>query len=196
MALSRLFETAALADAAAFRGLRVLELGAGCGLPGLLLGKLGASKVVLTDMAQCVELLQDNIDDNELQACACAAALDWTSAGDLEAVTRAHGCEFDLVLAADTVYAPELVRPFHSLLLHFCTAPGTRVYFSAPRPRVQQATDAFFDLVRGPDSYFDVVKVPSSSYIAAAPASATATVDGNQGIFILTRKPVSKQLST
>jgi len=133
--------------------------------------------------------LQDNIDDNGLQACASAAALDWTLPSDLEAVTRAHGCEFDLVLAADTVYAPELVRPFHALLLHFCSAAaGTRVFFSAPRPRVRQATDAFFDLVRGPDSQFDVVKVPTSSYIAVGGRGSIITCQGNQGIFVLTRK--------
>lgn len=42
---------------------RVVELGAGTGLVGMLLARLGAS-VVLTDLKEMLPLLQDNVDAN------------------------------------------------------------------------------------------------------------------------------------
>ncbi|MEW5306214.1 MAG: hypothetical protein WDW36_008696 [Sanguina aurantia] len=49
-----------------FMGARCIELGAGPGLAGLFMAKMGA-KVVLTDKASVLDLLQDNVDLNGLR---------------------------------------------------------------------------------------------------------------------------------
>lgn len=78
---------------------RVVELGAGVGVPGLLAGLAGAAKVILTDYdPQSLHLLQRNIADNELQANVTAKRLDFTQPLDGEFGT------FDVVLAADVAY--------------------------------------------------------------------------------------------
>lgn len=58
--LGKLFERQA--DAVA--GKRCLDLSAGCGLPGLVLAKLGAGSVVATDLAPNLPLLRKNAEAN------------------------------------------------------------------------------------------------------------------------------------
>lgn len=58
--LAKLFERQA--DAVA--GKRCLDLSAGCGLPGLVLAKLGAGSVVATDLAPNLPLLRKNAEAN------------------------------------------------------------------------------------------------------------------------------------
>lgn len=104
------------------RGKRVLEVGAGLGLVGLVAGRLAAAEVVLTDMAESQPLLQRNIARNGLGAAVRAAELLWGDAAQLAAVGAGA---WDVVLASDLIYGYNedlvrlLVRTLHGLL-----APG------------------------------------------------------------------------
>jgi len=169
-----------------FKDARVIELGAGCGLPGLLMGHFKAKQVVLTDIAQCVELLNENIEGNKLEANVTAAALNWTSPVDAKLITEKFGRDFDYILAADTVYHPDLVLPFYNLLKHF-SGDKTKILFSAPRPRVQEATNAFFNLVHS-DLFFEIEKVAPSRFIPDLKLSSAQFTRENEGLFILSRR--------
>jgi predicted nicotinamide N-methyase len=187
VALSRFLETLAGEQGAeAFRGKRVVELGAGCGLPGLLLGHLHA-RVVLTDIAQAVPLLEENIENNRFTpAQVSACALDWSRPSDLDAFCLLHGQEFDYILAADTIYDAELVLPFVGILRRLA-GPRTQVLFAAPRPRVQLATDLFFAQMHGGD--FAVEKVAARRYMPELKPGAPAGKEArppNEGLFVIT----------
>ena len=72
-------------------GKSVLELGAGAGLAGLASAALGAARVVLTDLAENLPLLQRNAARNELDV--SVAVFDWLTPTTL-------GERFDVVLGS------------------------------------------------------------------------------------------------
>ena len=105
------------------RGRRVLELGSGSGLTGLVARVLlGASKVVLSDSnPHVLKLLRHNCElnceanprmaRNSLQV----ASLDWASKSEARDLLHAHAADargdgFDVILASDTVYEPSSTR--------------------------------------------------------------------------------------
>ena len=108
-------------------GKRVLELGAGTGLVGLSCALLGASSVVVTDMADVVPLLALNAALNaqllqdigrpagDDSARVTAAEMLWGSAADVEA----HDA-FELVVASDVVYDPAGYEPLLQTLNMLC----------------------------------------------------------------------------
>ena len=87
-------------------GKRVLELGSGVGAVGIGARLFGASRVVLTDIEDVVPLLEANIELNHVQD-VTAVALDWFQ--DVPSAVLEES--FDLILASDVVYDPELHAP-------------------------------------------------------------------------------------
>jgi len=83
-----------------FAGKSVLELGAGVGLPSIVVAKLGASDVVMTDMVQLLELGTRNAEANDVIDKVEVLELDW----DKPEASPVHGRHFDYVIAADVIY--------------------------------------------------------------------------------------------
>ncbi|XP_003561244.3 protein-lysine methyltransferase METTL21D [Brachypodium distachyon] len=119
--LAKFLEHAA-ADTGALKGLRggrALELGAGCGLVGIVAALLGA-RVVATDLHDRLRLLAKNIEQN-LDSSSCwgggsaqAAELVW---GDEDPVLDDDGShDFDFILGSDVVYSEEAVDPLVATL--------------------------------------------------------------------------------
>ncbi len=103
-------------------GMRVLELGAGTGLPGIVAAGLGA-RVVQTDRQKlALHLCKENAARNRIATIEHRVA-DWTEWTDTE--------RYDLILGSDILYAPAL----HARLRHIFEvnlAPGGTVLVSDP----------------------------------------------------------------
>jgi predicted nicotinamide N-methyase len=130
----------------------VLELGAGLGLPGLLAGKLGASRVCLTDcLPLALAKLNKSIQANNLTDIAEVANLDWVvqSGADETAcgvrdhksgaltteafLQRQHGeptilippeDQFDVVIASDVLYEKHHAECIVAVLAARCKRGG------------------------------------------------------------------------
>ncbi|ORY82118.1 putative methyltransferase-domain-containing protein [Protomyces lactucae-debilis] len=104
-------ELAAQMDAGlvAIKGLRVLELGAGAGLCGIIAVKAGAKHVTLSDYpgAKILANLRENVSSNLLtreQDAACVVGHIW---GDSVEPLLAQKGTFDVILLADCLWLPE-----------------------------------------------------------------------------------------
>ena len=118
------------------RGRSVVELGAGAGLAGLACAVNGAARVVLTDLAENLPLLQMNAARNGLDV--SVAAFDWLTPTTL-------GERFDVVLAADCVFWPELFEPLLNAIEAVARPDGTVLVAVTHR---LGRTDAFLEKLR------------------------------------------------
>lgn len=110
------------------RGLRVLELGAGTGLPGLISAKYGASNVVITDYPDPGLLagLEENIRLFDVTQQAHAIGLDWADVEAIASLQQAYPHGFDRILCADVLWLSSshepLLRTIRALLARTPTA--------------------------------------------------------------------------
>jgi predicted nicotinamide N-methyase len=111
-----------LARADSFRDRRVLELGAGTGLPGIVAASLGA-RVVQTDRdTLALDLCRRNGARNGLQAITYRQ-VDWAVWDDAE--------QYDWILGADILYG-ETTHPYLRQIFQSNLAPGGRILLADP----------------------------------------------------------------
>ena len=119
----------------ALRGLRVVELGCGLGVPSIAAARAGASVLATDACAEALALVERNARANEVDV--ETATVDWAQPGEL--VRRAP---FDLVLCADVLYERASVAQLLTLLPRL----GPEAWLADPgRP----AAEAFIERAAG-----------------------------------------------
>ena len=118
-----------IARADGFRGKRLLELGAGTGLPGIVAASFGA-QVTQTDRHElALSICRRNVERNGVPGIECRAA-EWSDWNDSR--------HYDWIIGSDVLYA-ETMHPHLRRILETNLAPGGRILLSDPfRPRSLQ----------------------------------------------------------
>uniref|UniRef100_A0A3Q2P343 EEF1A lysine methyltransferase 3 n=1 Tax=Fundulus heteroclitus TaxID=8078 RepID=A0A3Q2P343_FUNHE len=123
------------------RGRRIIELGAGTGVLGILAARRGA-EVTLTDLPLALPQLQANVSAN-------APPDGWPSAPPAVLPLRwgqdhlGFPADWDVVLCADIVYLPETYPLLAETLAHLCQN-GAVAYLSSKMRREHQ-TQSFYE---------------------------------------------------
>lgn len=154
------------------RKLKVLELGAAAGLPSILIAKLYPDFMVFaTDYpdTQIIQTLTQNIERNGVKANCCAAPYAWGSdpAPLLNFVNNPapdKDTGFDVILAADTLWNPDLHNTFISTLQKTLRKDSeARVHLVAGLHTGRYTIDSFLRAVE--KAGFDVIRIVEQEVI-------------------------------
>jgi predicted nicotinamide N-methyase len=96
-------------DGAPLRGVRVVELGCGLALPGIVAARAGADVLATDEAPEALALAERNADANGVRL--STAVADWSDPGAL-----LREGPFDIVLAADVLYERRNVAALLALL--------------------------------------------------------------------------------
>jgi len=107
---------------AQLRGKRVLELGAGTGLPGIVAASLGAQVLQIDRNQVALHVCMLNTERNGVSGVAAQQA-DWETFQSDE--------QFDFILGSDILYVPSMHDRLRAICDHYL-APGGTVLFSDP----------------------------------------------------------------
>lgn len=137
--------------------LRILELGAGAGLPGILLAKVYDDILVTTSDypdEDLVRTLEDNVKRNGVSERCRVVPYAWGSdPSSLLNTVPSTGFEkgpahFDVIVAADTLWNPDLHTAFLSTLQStLLDSPHSRIYLAAGLHTGRYTLQAFINIV-------------------------------------------------
>lgn len=113
----------------------ILELGAGLGLPGITLAKLGR-RVVLSDQEPVLlDKLQENVDRNGVQDKCRILSLHWADAAEKKTQKLLKAQKFSAVIGAEVIYSERQVDLLIPLLGHALPLGGLALICSAKNYR-------------------------------------------------------------
>ncbi|MCO5580127.1 hypothetical protein L7F22_033994 [Adiantum nelumboides] len=122
------------------KGKRCIELGSGCGLPGITAAYLGATNVLLTDLSENLPLLKKNVLKHDLADKVSVAKLEWGHQIHLHSIKTP-----DVILPADIMYDASVIAALLTTVR--CIASASTCIFLA-YGRNRQAEDAFFEQMK------------------------------------------------
>lgn len=133
-----------------FQGCRLLELGCGPGLVGIIAAVVGVKTVICTDLPEVLSLCQQNFDANQTvfsSSTVCLVhSLDWTSkCGEFLPASSLFGWReedicaaklVDFIVASDVVYDENLTESFFRWLHFFLSVNPTAIALVASEKRI------------------------------------------------------------
>ena len=134
----------ALVKSSKVRRLRVLELGAGCGIVGIAFAQLVKCDMQVTDLEDAQEILAKNIRCASPMAGSTiqASILDWASG-----LEDSSNPNFDLVLVSDCIYNPDSSLHLVEILRNLAArVPDTLILVGFKRRH--EADTIFFERMR------------------------------------------------
>lgn len=135
------------------RGKKVLELGSGCGLSGMVAAILGGA-VTFTDIHKLLPWLQKNVSSNLHDIDYSIEVLEWGKVRHNE-----QKIKYDVILGTDLVYNKKLIGPLLKTT-HRMSTMDTLILF-AFEMHEPSATKKFWDTV---GTYFIVDEIPPSEW--------------------------------
>lgn len=143
---------AALLKSSKVRRLRVLELGAGCGIVGVAFSQLVKCDMLLTDLEDAQEVLASNIQCAAPQAGSTlrSAVLDWATSLD-----DSSNANYDLILVSDCIYNPDSSLHLVETLRQLATRTPSVLILVGFKPR-HEADTIFFERMR--ETNFDIAE--------------------------------------
>jgi predicted nicotinamide N-methyase len=137
-----------------WKGKRLVELGAGVGVTGILAASLGAS-VVLTDLDNIVPLLEKNAQTNQKYAPLPIQVAVHSWGDDVKHLKP----PVDAILAAECVYYENLVEPLCKTILDL--SDEKTVTYAAFEAHNESGAQRFLETI---PKYFQISKVPESDF--------------------------------
>ncbi|KAG0699849.1 putative methyltransferase-domain-containing protein [Suillus ampliporus] len=147
-----------LSNYIAFRGIgylkdkKIIELGSGTGLVGLVAGGLGGS-VWITDQAPLLDIMHQNVALNNLQSCVSVCELNW---GETLPSEIPHP---ELILAADCVYFEPAFPLLVETLSDMAVSGSTEILFCYKKRR--KADKRFFTMLKKKFTWEEVEDDPN-----------------------------------
>lgn len=113
---------------ASWQGVKVLELGAGTGVLGLVLAMAGAD-VTLTDLEHVTPLCRENVEANRDALCGRVEVKDYKFGAPVAELSDGDDASssWDLIVAADTLYWSEFHEDLLKSLQNLC-GPSSHIY--------------------------------------------------------------------
>jgi predicted nicotinamide N-methyase len=98
---------------------RILEIGAGAGICGLVCSTLNVKKIIITDRDPgCLQLIEKNIESNTVKInknLIEVKSFDWTNHNQINEFKD----KYDIIIGSDLLYSPFMIEPFVKALNAF-----------------------------------------------------------------------------
>lgn len=174
VALSKYFFWHRQMEEDAFRSRRVLELGAGTGVVGLTLGKLGAS-VTMTDCEpEVLDLLHRNSLANGIAGSTEVRELNWSDRSSF----LQPAVPFDMIVAADVLYSKKDRWFMSALEAHMSQGVETIAYVACP-PRKDSPLGGFFEAAHGTGFLLERLEDSGGAAVASTTGNAASVYGGS-----------------
>jgi predicted nicotinamide N-methyase len=148
------------------KGKKILELGSGTGIGGLMCSSLGAKKVYLTDKDENLEILKKNLELNKSKGIipndceVVIARLDWSKKEEYTSAKFIPKDEsFDLILCSDLIWNLNYFDDLKDVINYFARNESTEVLM-AYQYRQRSDIDFFNKMKEG--NQWKVERVPES----------------------------------